>query len=118
MSRFLFWLLMVWLVGLIVFSCGSAQAEQMRGNKAACTDLGNLIIQAGEVRQSGVPWDQVQIRLAETIVAARSNPDSYIHNDADAAFVIKAVSRLWSDKDTPAYAIATSVYHQCMSKEV
>jgi hypothetical protein len=115
MSKIVFWFILLFVLSMLIAL--GANAATLRGNKDSCADLGNLIMQGGEARQAGSTWDQIQTRLAETLTAARKNPESYIQNDADAAFVIRAFMKLWQNKDEPAYIIATRTYHQCMSKE-
>jgi hypothetical protein len=114
-GKYVFWVFFCIVMALIMIL--GANAATLRGNKESCTDLGNLVVVAGEARDAGVTWDQIQIRVAEMVTAAMSNKDSYIQTNADAAFVVSALRRLWSDKSEPTYITATKIYHLCMTRE-
>jgi hypothetical protein len=111
-GRFILWLMLCLVV--IALTLGLAFAETLRGNKASCASLGGVVVQAGEMRDAGAPWEAVQVRLMELIRDARRNPESFVQTDADEAFIVASVKSLWDRLDDPAFVVATRVFHACM----
>lgn len=91
-----------------------AHAGPLRGDPAACRDLGDTVIQAGDARDQGVPWEPIKDKLQEMIDAAKLNVNSYVHTDEEAQFVTDSIHQLWLHPEDPSFVVATKVYNACM----
>lgn len=108
---FIVWVLLI--IALAAISL-AAEAAKLRGEHESCVVVGHVIVQAGDMRDNGVPWETAQIRFKELLDDARNNPASFVQNDEDAEFIMKAFKRLWDDPKQPSFIVATEVYRQCM----
>lgn len=113
--RFLVWLFVVMLAFAAVSIVASiAIAAPLRGDRGACEVLGNTVVQAGDMREAGVPWEVARDRLKEMVDAAAKNPESFVTEKSAQEFVMRAFQRLWIEANDPAFVIATRVYNECM----
>lgn len=115
MKRIAFWIV-VWfaLMAFLSIIAFKADAAQMRGERASCEVLATNIWQAGDMRDSGIPWEVAKVRFQELLDEARQNPHSFVKSKEDEAFIMRAFQSLWTFADDAAIVIAAQVYKQCM----
>lgn len=100
----------------ILFICFNAGAATLKGNKESCSQLGNVVMQAADMRDSGISWDTFKPRLDAMLTEARGNPESFVQTDEDAKFVTKSMKLVWDNPDDLPFIVATAVYKVCMGK--
>lgn len=93
-----------------------ASAATLKGNQKSCEALASVVMQAGELRASGVPWEVFDARLDEMITEARGNPDSFVQSDDDVKFIKKSMKLLWNNPQDAPILVASAVYQSCMGK--
>lgn len=118
MARLIWRVILVWLaVGLAWLSLGpTANATTMRGDPLVCSSFSMAAYDVAQMRDAGVPWETFAPWITNALDEALKNPNSYVKDVDDVAYIFGWFKRIWDNPKTEAVEIVRLVEADCLKQ--
>lgn len=96
----------------------NAYSATFRGEMLVCQRLGQIVSNVADLRDAGVPWATFEPWMQANVDAGLADPDSFVKDAEDAAFIMRWVKRVYDTPGATGQALAKEVTTDCMRKPV
>lgn len=92
-----------------------AQAASFSGDDPSCRVMSRVAYEAAQWRDGGMKWDEYLEILNVNLADALTNPNSFVKNEDDAAWIRTSLKAAFDSQDD-LVRVALKMYEGCMTK--
>lgn len=86
-------------VGAMLVACGLNAGTLLKGDPVYCSTLARNVDQYADLRDMGMPWDEVEEMAKEVLKEVMGDPRTIVEDQADADYIMKVLRQVW-DKES------------------